>query len=371
MHTIPFEFVGNKPLVEARVNGAGPFSFLVDNGSSFDVVDTRVAAAGGVPVTGSDALHGAGESALESAFGSARLAIGELDLGERDIVVMPIDAAIAHASGHRVDGLFGYPLFEHFAVELCYVGRHLVLHEPLAQGFEGTRIPLEVVREHAMVDATILLADGTRANGTFMVDTASRSPLLLTRPFAEQAGVAATASRSIVTTTGWGIGGPTRDIVARVSALELGPLRFENVFVNCSTARSGVLSESSFAGIIGGEVLRRCHVVIDYAAQRLILEPNAAFEEPFEFDQSGILVSAEREDLRRFRVADVTPDSPASETDIRAGDFIETVDGRDASDLTLDELKRLFRAGPGTTYRLGLLRDGAPLVRTLELRRLV
>jgi hypothetical protein len=366
---IPFELVGNKPLVPARVDGEGPFAFLLDNGSSYNVVDTRVANGLGLAASGADELRGAGEATLSSSAAAASLTLSDLELARDEVVVMPLDAAIGSSTGRHVDGLFGYPLFARFQVELCYAGSNVVLHDPPRQRWQGTSVPIEVVREHAMVEASLELPDGRRIAGTFMVDTAVRSPLLLTRGFVEEQRIVESLPRRIQTTTGWGIGGPTRDIVGRAEAFELGSLRFERPVVVCSTAKSGVLSERGWAGIIGGEVLRRCHVVVDYGNGVMTLEPNSDFAQPFEHDHSGLFLVAEGVDFELLRTHDVVPGSPAARAGIRPGDVLATVDGTPPSDL--EEAKRLLRAGPDTTYRIGIVREGSRIETALTLRRLV
>ena len=282
---------------------------------------------------------------------------------------MPLDAAIGSSAGRHVDGLLGYPLFSRFQVELCYVGRNVVLHDPPEQEWQGTTIPIDIVREHAMVEAALELPDGRRLGGTFMVDTASRSPLLLTRGFVDEHRMAESLPTTIHATTGWGIGGATNDIVGRAQGFELGSLRFDRPIVVCSTARSGVLSERDWAGIVGGEILRRCHVVVDYAGGRMTLEPNGDFAQPFEHDHSGLFLVAEGDDFDTLRVHDVVSGSPAAEAEITPGDVLATIDGTPAHDL--ERTKALLRAEPGTTSRLGILRDGSPTDTTLTLRRLV
>jgi membrane-associated protease RseP (regulator of RpoE activity) len=220
-----------------------------------------------------------------------------------------------------------------------------------------------------MVEAALELPDGRRVPGTFMVDTASRSPLLLTRGFVEEEQLVESLPATLTATTGWGIGGPTRDVVGRARAFELGSLRFDHPIVVCSTARSGVLSERDWAGIIGGEILRRCHVVVDYANGAMTLEPNDNFAEPFEHDQSGLFLVAEGTDLETLRVHDVVPGSPAAEAGIDVGDVITAIDGSPAADL--EQAKALFRAGPGTTYAIDVVRAESPLKTELKLRRLV
>jgi Aspartyl protease/PDZ domain len=366
---LAFELLGNKPLVPVRVDGRGPYAFLLDNGSSYDVVDSAVAKELGLTVTPFEAQRGAGEGTIES--GTADDVVFGLNGAEFPagrIVVMPLSEAIGPGGGRRVDGLLGYPFFSLQAVELCYDGSEVEVYDRSPRGWPGVRIPIEIDHEHALTDATLELRDGRRVTGRFMLDTAFRNAIMLTRPFAEEHAIADSFPRARSVTTGWGIGGPMRDVVGRAIALELGSLRFEQPIVTCSTARAGVLSEASFAGIIGGELLRRCHTLIDYRRREVVLEPSNAWDEPHELDQSGLYLIAEGTDFGRFVVHDVIPDSPAANVGIAPGDELLEIAGHDLRSLQLEELRALLRAGPGTTYLLRFERAGE--VR-LTLRRLV
>lgn len=369
MTRLAFELLGNKPLVPVRVDGRGPYAFLLDNGSSYDVVDTAVASELGLAVTPFEEQRGAGEGTIDSGTADdVVLGLNGEEVPAERLVVMPLNEAIGPGGGRRIDGLLGYPFFATHAVELCYDGSEVELHERTPAGWRGARIPIEIDREHALTDATLELRDGRRVTGRFMLDTAFRSAVMLTRPFAEEHGIVESFPRALAATTGWGIGGPMRDVVGRAVAVEVGDLRFEHAIVACSTARAGVLSEASFAGILGGELLRRCHTLIDYRRGEVLLEPSSAWDDPHEFDQSGLYVIAEGDDFRRFVVYDVIPDSPAAHLGVEAGDTLLAVAGHDLAALSLEEVRALLRSGPGTTYLLRFQRAGE--VR-LTLRRLV
>ena len=101
----------------------------------------------------------------------------------------------------------------------------------------------------------------------------------------------------------------------------------------------------------------------------MTLEPNGDFAQPFEHDHSGLFLVAEGDDFDTLRVHDVVSGSPAAEAGITPGDVLATIDGRPAHDL--ERTKALLRVEPGTTSRLGILRDGSPTDTTLTLRRLV
>ena len=93
---------------------------------------------------------------------------------------------------------------------------------------------------------------------------------------------------------GFGLGGEFPERLGRVSALRIGSLSLKGPTTSFSTARRGATSGSSYDGTIGGEVLRRFKVILDYAHQEMILEPGSDFSEPWAADSSGLLLRAGR-----------------------------------------------------------------------------
>ena len=109
---------------------------------------------------------------------------------------------------------------------------------------------------------------------------------------------------------------------------------------------------------------------LDYGHQQVIFEPNKAFRQPFEFDSSGLVLTAEGDDLRSFRVLRVIEGSPALEAGLREGDELVALDGRSTSSLTLETLRASLIA-PGKSRQLEVRRDGQTTRTRVMLRRLV
>jgi Aspartyl protease len=350
------ELHANKPRTPVRVNGAGPFDFLVDTGSIFDVVDTERAAELGIASAGEYDASGAGEATmnLETAAG-VRLGLDDLELPPQEVRVAPINAAIGRLEGRRLDGLLGYDFFSRFPVELDYEAGTLALgREP-----RGTPVPLELVRRHPFARAAFVL-DGRRYEPTFLVDTGFRSGVVLASPFVRHEGLLELAGRTIEATTGAGIGGPTVERVGRVERFELGPFVLENPIVNLSQAQSGTLAQQGYGGIVGSEILRRFTATFDYPEARLLLEPNAGFGKPFDFDMSGLYLAGDE----RIDVLHVVDGSPVAEAGVRAGDRVLT-------DRPLEELRRALRSEPGAEHVLELERDGRRFTAAFRLRRMI
>jgi hypothetical protein len=355
--TAPLELHANKPRTPVRVNGAGPFDFLVDTGSIFDVVDSERAGELGIVSEGAFEAGGAGEATMTTSTATdVSLGVGDLDLPAQDVEVAPINAAIGTLEGRRLDGLLGYDFFSRFPVELDYVAGVLTV---VAEA-RGAEIPLSLLRRHPFVSAAFELG-GRRFEQQFVVDTGFRSGLVLTSPLVREEGLLELAGRTIEATTGAGIGGPTVERVGRVARLELGPFAFEDVLVNLSQARAGTLADRGFGGIVGSEILRRFTATFDYPGSRLLLEPNAHVDEPFEFDLSGLFLTGRGEAIEVFSVV---PESPAAEAGIRAGDRILT-------DQPIDEFRKSLRTEPGVEHTLEVERGGRRFSASFRLRRLI
>jgi membrane-associated protease RseP (regulator of RpoE activity) len=231
-------------------------------------------------------------------------------------------------------------------------------------------VPLELVRGNPLVEAMIRTAGGKDLAGSFLVDTAWRSALSLNAPFVREHGLLGSTS-TIEAITGVGVGGPTLEAVGRIAWLRLGSAMIEAPVTNFSRARAGILAQSDMTGIIGAEVLRRFTVTFDYSRKRMILQPNAHFGRPYEFDMSGTLVTSAGEDRETLRVHYLVENGPGAEAGLREGDVITAIDGQPAAGMSLDQVRRMFRQEPGKEYEIGLLRDGAQIVKRLRLRRMV
>ena len=154
---------------------------------------------------------------------------------------------------------------------------------------------------------------------------------------------------------GFGLGGEFPERLGRVSALRIGSLSLKGPITSFSAARSGATSGSSYDGTIGGEVLRRFKVILDYAHQEMILEPGSDFSEPWATDTSGLLLRAGGADLKTISVLHVLTKTPAAAAGIKEGDVILSVDHQEALYLSLEGIRRLL-TGPGN-HRL-LVRRG-------------
>lgn len=368
---IPFEINANKIYVRVSINNAGPFWFMLDSGAGFNVVDSKRAAALGIGHQGTSELRGAGEAAITASVGTnVSLGLTGLELFNQQILLLSLDSMLSFSEGRTVDGLLGYDFFKRFVVEINYADRRLNIYDAQTYKYDGAGVvlPLKIQRNHAFISTTLVMPGDNHVQGEFLVDTGLRPGLTLNTPFVEEYKVPA---RNIEAITGVGIGGEVRSVVGRVPALFLGRYHVRNPVVAFARSNQGVLASPDFTGIVGGGILQKFKVIFDYPGQRLILEANADFTEPDEFDMSGLFVIAEGAALNNFKIYSIVTNSPGDEAKLRAGDVIEKIDGRPASSFTLEQVRQIFKEGDGKTHLLGVRRGKKFWATKITLRRLI
>ncbi len=91
----------------------------------------------------------------------------------------------------------------------------------------------------------------------------------------------------------------------------------------------GAAAAARTAGNIGGDLLKRFTLTLDYGHQRLWLVPNALAAQPDVFDRSGLWIARAKDGT--IAIADVAADSAAAKAGLTADDVIVAVDGTPAS----------------------------------------
>jgi hypothetical protein len=156
--------------------------------------------------------------------------------------------------------------------------------------------------------------------------------------------------------TGWGVGGGVKSFPARAGTLKLGSLEVPAPAIDLFVGEEGAHADRYVAGNVGGGLLKRFTVTLDYGRQQLILVPNASFGRPEGHDRAGIWLNRDGE---AFRVEDVVAGGPAAAAGLAVGDRVTAVDGRPAAELSLSAVReRLRNEPPGTVVRLAVESEG-------------
>lgn len=365
---LPFEMNTVHIFVQASVNGSERLWFIFDTGASVSALNTTTAQQMGLELKGKIEGRGAGEGSVEAnVVSGVTFALPGVELTDQTSITVPLDD-IEPLMGRAVDGILGYDLISRFVVVIDYQNKVILLHDPASFTYEGAgvRIPIALDGNVPMVNASVVPFGGTPIEGTFLVDTGANSAVIFGGPFTDRYDLLATLPRSYEFVGGYGIGGESRSVAGRTAAFELGGLRFEEPICGFALDEGGALANPAIAGIIGGQILRRCTVTFDYGSGEMILEPNDYFDKPFREDLSGLVVtSGGRGDWASFTVLRVRPNSPAANAGIREGDVILAIDGKPANEFTIHSVREYFENDG--TVELTLERDGEKFDKAMKL----
>ena len=369
---IPFEQANRAIFIQVIVSGR-PLWFVLDTGDKYAVIDLDVAHALGldlgspIPVGGAGSAVAMGSLVKNSPFEVSGLA----GFSQPLFIAMPLHD-LAKAEGHAFSGVLGGDFISQFVVEIDYVQHTLTLHDKAAYQYAGAGRALDITFNadgHPQAHAEVVDAAGHPSDGTFTLDIGSTDALILNAPFVEQGHLLQPGQTTVPLQGGQGIGGGLAGAVGRLSALKLAGFVVRKPVTVFTQSKAGAFASAEMQGNIGGAVLDRFKVTLDYGRSRVFLEPNARFLEPMDYDMSGIALSASGPEFKTFHIDAVLPNSPGAAAGLEAGDELTQVDGSPAARYSLSDLRSVFRRP--STLSLTIERDGAPRSVVLRLRPLV
>ena len=363
---IPFSIVDGRILIEARLNGRGPFRMIFDSGASAVVsrdVAKRLRLSLSLPHsesgTGNQANETAGTTMRSVQFGSSRLS--DIGFDVMSMVDMPPVFGTV-----EIDGILGRPVFDRYTVQVDYDHRLLSLYMPgnFCPGSSDTPVPFTRVRDVPLVKASL-----NGHYGMFGVDLGARSSLLVNAWFTEESHLSSLFEDAPEMIMGWGLGGAIRGKLGRAQEFELANATIEHPVVRLSTQRSGLLSRSDTAGLIGADILRQFTLTFDPLQHVVYFRRSRSFGRRTEFDRSGMWII---QGPQAFTVVDVVDGGAADGAGLEVNDRIRGINGHSVSEIRLADLREQWASEPdGTRITLEIKRGKVVLEKTLKLKSLV
>lgn len=360
--------------MRVRVNNSEPRWFLLDTGAQIGHIRTELAQTLGLKLGGSLGVTGTGTGRIKANYVKGVVYnISGTEFTDGQSIALPsaeFFEPLENTFGREFDGVLGYNLLSRFVVGIDYANQIINLYEPVSYRYTGSgeTIPIRITDRKPYITATLAPLEGTPIQSNLHVDTGFGGSLSLNAKFVEANNLVRSA-RATIESFNRGAGGETAVRLGRVKSLQFGRLTISNPTASFSLVQGrGVRSDS--AGRIGGGTLQRFTVTLDYSRKLMFLEPNANFNELYEADMSGISLVAEKPDFKNFTVYKLLPDSPATEAGVREGDRIINIDDQPSTELTLEQIRQMFRHD-GQERLLRVKRGNETLQIRVKLRRLI
>ncbi len=362
--TVPISYDGDV-VIEAMLNGKGPFRFILDTGGH-DILTPEAVKALGLTAVGAGQSGGAGAGTVSEQFARvATVQIGGVTLRDQAFFVDPLSYdTVEMGTKPPLAGIMGLELFERFAMELNYHAKTLTFR-PIASAppGHGTAVPISFTDDQPTYTAKI---DGIAgANG---LDTGNSGALVVQGIWAQNNGLRARMRQGLVT-AGFGAGGMSQNWAVRAD-VEVAGVAFPHIVASYSEDKKGAFSSRIEAGNIGNRIYENFTLGFDYRRNIVWFDPQPGpFPAPRPYPRTGMSLFKKAPDA--FTVAVVLPGGPAAEAGIAAGDEIVAVNGVAANTLSGWDMGRITRGQPGTKLKLDFTRAGTKQSAVVTLRELL
>lgn len=363
--TIPIQIINNHVYLPVTINGH-VLHFMLDTGGR-NLLTPEAAAKAGVKSVGAFGGGGVGKKIVNTSLAKvAAMTVGDkLSLRNQAFIVQPLPH-FDQIEGTEFDGTIGYEVLKRLVARIDYAGRVVTFIRPsdFSSAHAGEPVPFTFFGSIPMVNASL---DGL--SGQFEVDTGSRAGLTLWTPFVKAHQLIKRYQASPETTIGWGVGGKAVGHVARGGELLLGNIKIPHPVLTMQNPAASPNSVKEDDGNIGGAILRRFTVTLDYNHHTLYLQPNKDFSKPFDYDRSGMWIN---QGDGGFVVESVLAGGPAATGGLQVGDVIAAVDGTPAGQIALSDWRQSLREEKaGTRIRFEIRRAGVTKAIELVLRDLI
>jgi len=383
---LKFDMHRNLIVVAVRLNGLGPYHFLLDTGVNSSLI-TNPALADSLHLTLGEELRVVGAGGEDTPLRAYRTNALRVEMPgvvapSMSWLILSDDALnLSGYAGTRIDGILGSEFFRSLVVAIWPMRGQLVCHAPnrYRPARRWASLPLLLAHGKAYVEANVaqLPANADEASAgpplplRLLLDTGAGHALSLETTADRRMHLPAAHLRADL---GRGLSGTITGYLGRVGSVQLGSYQLQRVLT--SFPDSGQVhqrlrqQDAERQGNLGYEALKRFNIVIDYPHQRLLLQPNGQYRQVFEHDMSGLDLLAVGPGLRHCLIVGVVPGSAAATAGIVPDEELLAINVLPAAVLSLSEIARLLRAQDGQRIHLVLRRpDGELHTVNLQLRR--
>lgn len=292
--TIPFKLINNLIFIPIKVNGI-ELNFLLDSGVEetilFSMEEKQEVSFHNIQKI---KLRGLGsEDEIEGLKSTNNVLESHGLKSSNHLVYIILDQSFNLSShiGIPVNGIIGYKFFKNNIVEINYQKKRVVvhindksIHERLSKKFN--EVPITIERSKPYIYATAVVNDD-KIPAKLLIDIGNSDAFWIF-----ENNKIKLPKKNFPDFLGKGFSGDIEGHRAKIDNFLIDDFNFKKPIVSFpdSTSIRNVKMVPDRIGSVGGEVLKRFTVVLDYADKKMYLKKNSKFSEPFTYNKSGITV---------------------------------------------------------------------------------
>lgn len=346
---IPFKLIRNLVVIKLKINGKGPFNFILDTGVGLMLItEPKLVDSINLQNKRTIKMTGLGEGDEFEAYVTPALKIEIPGLTSYDVAAAILKTDhfnLSNFVGIPIDGLLGYEFFNNLAVKLSFVDSTITVYKAKdVRSFKrGEKLPMTVESHKPYIQAKVKLPNGTEQTCKLVVDLGAGHPVSLENMIKKNG----LPQKFIIANLGVGLSGPITGFLSRINEVDIGKYRLKKVITSFPNDYDEATLKSLSVqrdGNLGVGVLKRFTVIFDYPDNAIYLKPNTYFSDPFEHDMSGIEYYAAGEGYKHLIISRVEPGSAADEVGLEKDDEITSINFKPVGDMSLEEIDNILKS---------------------------
>jgi hypothetical protein len=273
---LPFDIFKNQIIIKVKVNTTDTLNFIFDTGNENAHMDSTTAAILDLKTVKYQEVHCSG--------GESYIPVVKCDYTIGDMVFCDVETTTGMLNNYsrimkrRIDGIIGQDIMKDHIVKIDFDSNVLeVRHDNYQYSDKGEGF--KIISRGPTILAEVILRNGQVVKGEFIVDTGSNSSLTLNSSYTDTSQLKELIGDYKVYNSYDMCGDVQTEYEGKAKNLTLGSSQTNQIPVTLSVARSGVLANKKYAGLIGTPVLRCFTVIIDSRNKMIHLEPNSALKD--------------------------------------------------------------------------------------------
>jgi predicted aspartyl protease len=377
---LTFKNESNLMIIPIKINGAGPYNFILDSGSESGMIFDKL-------IIGKNNLVNARVIPVYAKNGTKITDIyvaNNIDVDLRGVsgadqsmyVLQENFVNIENVLGVEAHGILGSEIFNRFVVEIDYIKMKVRLTKPsafkLPRGYKKFEISIENSRP--FMNVKVKQKGEESIDIKLLIDTGASGALLLDADNSEEIKI---PQKTVDHVIGRSIGGVLNGKVGRVKRVKIGKFKFRKVLSSYPeewrvSEKSEIDSEGNLRyGTIGADLFSRFDVIFNYGENTLYLKKNEAYNMPFRYNTIGMNVMAYGDKLNVYFINDLIKGSPAEKAGLQVDDEVIALNGSPAFFYDLTEVNSILKRNKGERLRLIIRRDGNLIQFVLKHQRLL
>jgi len=311
---IVFKVINNLIIIPLEINGR-ELSFILDSGVSKTILfNITKRDSLGLNDVQKVLLQGLGKGEAVEALISYKNKVSIKSLvstNETIYVILDDYFDLSSKMGETIHGIIGYDLLKNFIVKINYQSKKIDFYKPENYRYKKCRkcetFPIELYRNKPYINLNVQIDTVGKklTNVKLLIDSGGSDAIWLFEDSKEDVKTPQLFFNDIL---GEGLSGTIYGNRSRIPKIKLGSFEIENPTVSFLDTISSKNARNFKArnGSLGGGILKRFTIWLDYPNKQIKLKKNRFFKSSFNYDMSGLDVVYTGKQLVKEVESDIT-----------------------------------------------------------------